>query len=283
MSLLLFAVFLFVQTSAQPPTAGKPPGNNGSKADNSENQSQQTKRVPDPATVRDQPSGPSTEKKTRNNITQSEQAQIVADERPGKDGWDIASICATLALVFVGIITFGAILYQAIKTREATDAINAQTEAVQSGVKIQRTAMQQWVDIGNWKGAWEFKKDHPKLNITFDLMNPTGLPLTMTVISVTPSETVNTNKDIPLNPRESYTHHFSLQLTKHHSSQSDDGSIWLDFLVFVVYKDAFKDQQLKGFGKSCLFNLEMRKIVFEHYRRELPVIFGKEEDDDERE
>jgi hypothetical protein len=212
-----------------------------------------------------------------------EPGHVIVESLPKteKDTWDRVYICLTGALVAIAGLTLVAIWYQAVKTREATDAIKKQTDAVESGITIQRTAMQQWVDIGNWNGDWELKNSFPKLSITFDLINPTSFPLTMTVISVTPGEPMNTSKEIPLNPRETYTHHFSFQLTEHHSARWDNGSIWLDFLVFVTFQDAFKDQQFKRFGKSCIFNLSVGEIVFEHYRKELPFIFGNEEDNSE--
>jgi hypothetical protein len=55
---------------------------------------------------------------------------------PKKDFWDKSYICLTAALVLIGILTFGAVWYQAAKTRDAAEATRDSAKAAHDSVKV---------------------------------------------------------------------------------------------------------------------------------------------------
>lgn len=60
----------------------------------------------------------------------AKQNHIVVDKLPKKDRWDIFYIFLTLALVVIGAVTVGAILFQAVKTGDAVRATERSTNLV---------------------------------------------------------------------------------------------------------------------------------------------------------
>jgi len=83
-------------------------------------------------------------------------------------------------LVFVGIITFVAIWYQAQQTKEAAVATRIAAEAAQKSIKLQELQLIQWLVFQNWTGKIT-PRQHAEndLNIEFDLVNKTNFPLTL--------------------------------------------------------------------------------------------------------
>jgi len=80
----------------------------------------------------------------------------------------------TAVLVLIGAGTLVAIWYQARETARAADA-------ALGSIKLQETAMRQWVDLLNWSLDYHIDPDTEKksLNIQVYVKNPTKIPLTL--------------------------------------------------------------------------------------------------------
>ena len=80
----------------------------------------------------------------------------------------------------IGIITFGIIGWQSFETRRAANAMQASVGHMERGLALQEVALRQWVAIEDWLSVGLFdNKMTPKLQIQFDVVNPTPLPLTL--------------------------------------------------------------------------------------------------------
>jgi hypothetical protein len=81
-------------------------------------------------------------------------------------------------LVIVGIFTLLAIWYQARETARAT-------KAMQKSVQLQEIELRQWVDITNWRSEVRTVQNETILEIYFDVVNPTKIPITLIAVSIT--------------------------------------------------------------------------------------------------
>jgi hypothetical protein len=87
-----------------------------------------------------------------------------------------------IALAIIGILTLGAIWYQA---REMTRA----TEAMRVGTRLQEAGMKQWVDVTDWRGGVDIWKPDSEpeqpdyLMFDFSIVNPTNYPMILKGVS----------------------------------------------------------------------------------------------------
>jgi hypothetical protein len=82
------------------------------------------------------------------------------------------------ALVAIGALTLLAIWKQ---VRESVKA----TQSMCESVKLQETALRQWVDIASWSIRREIREDGRKmLYIAFDIVNHTKLPVTLESVTI---------------------------------------------------------------------------------------------------
>src|SRR5664280_1330944 len=92
-----------------------------------------------------------------------------------RDWMDRATLIVGILLLLVGGGTGGVILYQSLQTKLAT-------EAMQKSTKLQEVAMRQWVGTGNWRGKMDIARR--ALNVSFEVSNPTKIPLTFESASI---------------------------------------------------------------------------------------------------
>jgi hypothetical protein len=76
-------------------------------------------------------------------------------------------------LCILGIPTLGFLAWQALESRRAA-------QAARDSIRLQEAHMQQWIDHTNWQRRYH--KDGPtghRLRVQFEIINPTGFPLTI--------------------------------------------------------------------------------------------------------
>jgi hypothetical protein len=114
-------LFLLIAQAAPPvPRKVSSDARNLSKYRN--NNSDAHKSIANPASVQNAIGTRSTENSNQPAATQQKSQHIVVDRLPDRGTLDKVYIYSTIALVLVGAVTFGAVLYQAIKTRDAAEA-----------------------------------------------------------------------------------------------------------------------------------------------------------------
>lgn len=72
---------------------------------------------------------------------------VAVDTMPPKDGWDKFAIWLTFALVLIGAVTFGVVLYQAIQTKKATIAAKEAAEAARLNAEAFINSERSWIMV----------------------------------------------------------------------------------------------------------------------------------------
>jgi len=145
---------------------------------------------------------------TQQNANASEQGYRSGNGEPSK--WYAAIKRPEWWLVIAAFITFAAVIWQAIATAGAT-------KAMRKSVGLQETALQQWVDVVNWRTYLILLGgQRAGVKIKVDVVNPTGFPLTLkgAQIRFDNRMTFFFRDDCLLTPRNPYAVEVSLELTK---------------------------------------------------------------------
>jgi hypothetical protein len=94
----------------------------------------------------------------------------------------ILGVCATV----VGIIAIyrqtKATKDAAIATAQSAEASARSAKATEDSVRLQEISLKQWVNIGDWKASMD--KKNWRLNISFHVINPTKIPVTLHAVVV---------------------------------------------------------------------------------------------------
>jgi hypothetical protein len=114
-------MFLVVM-QAVPPVPRQITSNGNSHGRNEQQQTQAKQPIATAPSVRNPPESPAPKCARDQDQAIEKDYSVVVKGLPDKDRWDKAYIVLTGALVLVGIFTFGAIWYQAFKTRDAAKA-----------------------------------------------------------------------------------------------------------------------------------------------------------------
>lgn len=96
--------------------------NPASRPANVDKEATNKKKTPALSPVQNPVTAHKAENASNTPASESEPRRVVVVSGPSKDTWDKVYICLTAALVFIGLLTLGAICFQAVKTREAADA-----------------------------------------------------------------------------------------------------------------------------------------------------------------
>lgn len=149
-----------------------------------------------------------------------------------KDGWDRAYIILTGLLVAVGIFTFIGVLIQAVETRRAA-------QAARDSVRIQEAALRQWIRTKNWWIEWPGGN---VIDITFDVVNPTQIPLWLDLaVLKTGSEEKGDGAGVWLVPKKSYRMAFRFSLTDEQKFKMEKAELAIDLECSVCFRDAMKN------------------------------------------
>lgn len=169
----------------------------------------------------------------------------------------------TAALVGISAFTFWAIWYQARKTALSV-------EAGLRSIKLQETAMRQWVTIENWVCAQKASTERVILDLSFDIINRTNMPFTLLTTS---AEINGVRTDVPnksfLVPNDWQRIYVSVVLKPEQITQYTSNMLILDLTGFIWYKDAFGNAQVQSVGKTCGFS-GINGNFFGPYHGELP-------------
>jgi hypothetical protein len=159
------------------------------------------------------------------------------------------------ALVIVGIATFLVIGWQAWETRRAVEVSQKSALATERSVKLQEAISRQWVNIENWSANapnYFTGKTEAKLQVFFDVINPTKMPLTLDRIVVqingTPFTIFHRNA---LAPDKKYTAFFEIALNPTESKHYGNGRLPVIFDGMVSFTDAFGNLRGQPFTKFC--------------------------------
>jgi hypothetical protein len=171
-----------------------------------------------------------------------------------KDIWDKVYICLTGVLVVIGGFTLAAILYQAVKTRDATEAIKDQTKAVQDSITLQKTLKRQWLNLEDWRILGEKTQtgERTLISLSFKVVNPTDMELKLRGIELLLlGENQYLTPNLPLAPTKSYSAIFHIKLSKHETENYFRNSVKLRFFGILHFKDNFGDKIDPMFGEYC--------------------------------
>jgi hypothetical protein len=176
MKFLILAVWLAVAQTG-PPVPRQTPTNLTSGSNRNPQQSQKhARKTPLPTAIQHKEHAESAERDSGNKASEREQEHVVVERLPDKDRWDKVYVVLTGVLMLVGLLTFGAIIYQSIQTKRAT-------VAMEKGTALQKAALRQWVVIQGFRDTVKprFTNTTPQLDLHFffEIANPTKMPLTL--------------------------------------------------------------------------------------------------------
>jgi len=102
---------------------------------------------------------------------------------PSVDHTQVTLVLFTGLLVFVGFVTAVSIGWQSWETRKAAKAAHISAEATEKSVRLQETALRQWVNLDHLKAGAQppFVSGMTEMTLlfTFDVTNPTKMPFTV--------------------------------------------------------------------------------------------------------
>jgi hypothetical protein len=173
-----------------------------------------------------------------NNKSKTAEYAPATDNRPPK--WYAS---AEWWVVPIGIITFGAICWQAVEMRRATQAMSRST-------RLQAAALSQWVSFENWQTKVRTLGDEHFLGITLDIVNPTTMPLTLNEVrlEIKGQEPVVSMKPQFLVPKAKYiVMGVSYPLTEKEHWE------WLESGLSLIISATVKYMDARGVGNTTKF------------------------------
>lgn len=169
-----------------------------------------------------------------------------------RDWADWIQWAANLTLAGIGIagVAFG---YATLRK------IAVQTDAIKKSTELQETAMRQWVVIDNLGAHGSeptFFYGTPRYNslvFTFDVINPTKMPLTFEWLLVRVNEQrYSMTFHRFLAPDDRSPVKIPVAIRKKQVEDYADSKLVLSFIATIGYTDAFKNPQRQPFGAMCL-------------------------------
>jgi hypothetical protein len=150
------------------------------------------------------------------------------------------------ALVAVGIATLVLIWYQARETARTTKAMRASTE-------LQEVRLRQWVQLRNWQNTRRVSGDASEqrtLDIEFEIVNPTKMPLSLRSIRVSiGQQRTEHDETIVMVPDEAYTYILPIALDLEQDKQYCEAKLVFAVRGSIVSVDAlgkWRDQSFTG-------------------------------------
>lgn len=178
---------------------------------------------------------------------------------PRKDTLYRAYLWATIGGVVVALGGIYAIYRQtkatkdaAIATQDSADATRHSAQATERSVKLQENTQRQWVNLEEWH-AYRFDATKP-LEIAFDVVNPTGLPLTLHLILTTANgkEVEERGFVTLITPDNPFKHSFPFQPTQEQETLYDKGALSIDVDCRVFFADSHGIHWEQQFGRRLL-------------------------------
>jgi hypothetical protein len=169
-------------------------------------------------------------------------------------------------LVIVAIPTLIFIWYQTRETAHAAKATQIAAEASQKSVMLQETALRQWVDIEKWRAVpWIPEGGVLSLNIQFDVVNPTSLPLTLYSVNVGfdgKGGAIAQRNLLP--PKNRQTVAMPIKITEEQLLRWKQSTIGFHVSGKVIYEDILKEVQTQPFEGTISLS-EKNGAVFMRY------------------
>lgn len=123
-------------------------------------------------------------------------------------------------------------------TRRSADAAKISADATARSVKLQEISQKQWVNLENWSAR---PSGHPRtLNISFEIVNPTRVPLTLHFILIT-LEDIETSEGMVnvLAPNNPYVVTVAHELSEGEWKNFTSGQIALGIECKIFFADCF--------------------------------------------
>jgi len=170
---------------------------------------------------------------------------------------------AEWSLVIVGVVTAVVIGYQAYETRRATKAMQRSTEATVKSVRLQETALRQWVDIEKWRAMPYLREDGVlTLHIEFDVVNPTNLPLTLNAVStIIDGQQGSISQKNLLPPKNRHAVAMPIKITQEQLLKWKQDKIGFPVSGQVIYEDILEQVRPQPFGGMIACS-EKNGVVF---------------------
>jgi hypothetical protein len=176
---------------------------------------------------------------------------------PPADWTQQTLVLFTGLLVLVGIVTAGFIGWQSWETRKAATAAHFSADATEKSVRLQETALRQWVDVDDLKvrsqPTYFIEMSETNLVFTFNVTNPTRMPLTFEwlIVRVNSQRFAMTFHHF-LAPDGFYPVTVPVAIRDKQVALFGAYKLALSFIATVGYTDAFERPQRQPFGVMCL-------------------------------
>jgi hypothetical protein len=172
------------------------------------------------------------------------QSHVTIENWPHKDAWDIISISLTAALVVIGAITWGAMYSSVVATKKS--------------VALQEAALRQWVTIDKIRSrtnpSFATGTSETMLIVSFDVRNPTKMPLTLEwIVARLGGSRNDTALHYVLPPGESYPAEVSTILREPRIENYSRSNLVLDLIVTVGFTDALEKSVKHAVGFTCVY------------------------------
>ena len=219
---------------------------------------QQSQQLPSPSVPAPAPVPSKPESAPQQNGSSGKSSESLCDRLADAfiSNWPLVGI--GLIGIFVAWLTLKDIHSQAKETAKATQAtaLAAQAtqksaEAAEKSVKLQEAALRQWLDIENWKAIpWMREGGTLSLNVQFDVVNPTDLPLTLDSVLIMFGEQGNKiDRKNLIPPKKSKPVVTTVPITEEQLLKWEDLKE-LNFMIggYVQFIDALEKTQVQPFS-----------------------------------
>jgi hypothetical protein len=150
-------------------------------------------------------------------------------------------------------------------------ATETATKAAETTASAQQTAMQQWVDFQNWSTKEDIPdpKGRFAIEIGFEIVNPTKLPLTMlsTKVRLAQRHETWTIHNILLSPNLPCAFKLSNVVLKEQEATAYQSGGTLNFIVYGIadFRDCFKEKREQEFTGFLSFSKDKAQFTLEWF------------------
>jgi len=142
---------------------------------------------------------------------------------------------------------------------KSADAAKKSAEATLESVKLQKVAMEQWIDTEEWNAAGSSyvppAATEGRLSLSFNVVNNTKFKLTLQTVSLwidgEALEPEGYGEEV-LAPEQYYIVETGFQWVDAKLASYRDSFLEFEVGTFIRFKDAFNDQREFSLGKRCL-------------------------------
>jgi hypothetical protein len=147
-------------------------------------------------------------------------------------------------------------------TKESAEATLRSAKAAERSVKLTENTQRQWVNLEDW-AAFKIKPTDTGLELGFNVVNPTTLPLTLhTIITRINGKPTESEGPVTLiTPSNPLIHGFRVPLTKEQESLYANNVLSLDIVGTILFADSHGIHWSQEFGRMLLCGSNLKTII----------------------